>query len=121
MTDKATPAVVRLSEGLGADRDGFGALIREAEATPEGRAELAQGQQWVYEQFYRDGPLPMLWAAYSDHLMGWMVYRQMPACTVAHEEAGPFKSRMSAGATLWPRHERLNGADNRIPTAQATK
>ena len=102
MTTESTPAKVRMSAGLGADRDGFGALIREAEAAQEGRAELAEGQQWVYEHFYRDGPLPMLWAAYSDHLMGWMVYRQMPACTVAHEEAGPFKSRDEAERVLGP-------------------
>lgn len=42
------------------DHDSFGALIRDVEATPEGRAELAQGQQWVYEQFYRDGPFTSL-------------------------------------------------------------
>ena len=82
------------------DRVGIGALIREAEATPEGRAELAEGQRWVYEMFYRDGSRPMLWAAYSDHLMGWMVYRQMPTCATAHEETGPFKSRAEAECAL---------------------
>lgn len=115
--EPATPLGLGSSVGLGADRDGFGALIREAEATPEGRAELAEGQRWVYEHFYRDGPRPMLWSAYSDHLMGWMVYRQMPASTVAHEEAGPFKSRDDAERVLGPLLAQLEAPNTELSGA----